>query len=125
MDRLIKDLQVSDLILNSFLKFEVSTVIAQLHLFNDVTSKLKLSVKVSCPPYSIYLGSINSNIQVGLEQLFNQLIRPRLRTFVTDLFKDVSYVLIDDNYAFVNSQNIFARRFIKSWEGLMEIYKVF
>ena len=33
-----------------------------------------------------------------MEQLFNQLLRPKLRTFISDIYKDTSYVLDDDAY---------------------------
>jgi hypothetical protein len=62
--------------------------------------------------------------QAGVEQLFNQLMRPKLRTLVTDIYKDVSYVLDDDSYAQAEYQDIVRKRFIKSWESLVDGYKV-
>lgn len=62
--------------------------------------------------------------QVGIEQLFNQLMRPRLRTFISDVYKDVSYLLDDDTYATAEYQDIVRKRFIKSWESLVDGYKV-
>ncbi len=61
---------------------------------------------------------------MGVEQLFNQLLRPKLRTLLADVYKDVSFVLDDDAYAAAEYQDVVRKRFIKAWEGLAEGYKV-
>jgi hypothetical protein len=62
--------------------------------------------------------------QAGIEQLFNQLMRPKLRTLIVDVYKDISYVLDDDSYSAADYQDVVRKRFIKIWEGLAEGYKV-
>jgi len=62
--------------------------------------------------------------QVGVEQLFNQLMRPKLRTLIPDVFKDVSYILDEDSYATAEHQDLVRKRFVKTWEGLVDGYKV-
>lgn len=62
--------------------------------------------------------------QAGVEQLFNQLLRPKLRTFIPDIYKDVSYVLDDDSYAAAELQDTVRKRFVKAWEALIDGYKV-
>ncbi len=62
--------------------------------------------------------------QSGTDQLFNQLIRPRLRTFLMDTYKDVSYTLDDEGYSASEQQNIVRKRFIKNWEDIMQGLKV-
>lgn len=59
-----------------------------------------------------------------MEQLFNQLLRPKLRTFIPDVYKDVSYVLDEDGYSAAELQDLVRKRFVKAWEGLIEGYKV-
>lgn len=61
---------------------------------------------------------------MGIEQLFNQLLRPKLRNLITDIYKDVSYVLDDEAYAAAEYQDVVRKRFIKAWEGLVDGYKV-
>lgn len=61
---------------------------------------------------------------MGVEQLFNQLLRPKLRTLLADVYKDVSYVLDEDAYAAAEYQDVVRKRFIKAWESLAEGYKV-
>lgn len=51
-------------------------------------------------------------------------MRPRLRTLVPDVYKDVSYVLDEDGYATAEYQDIVRKRFMKVWEGLTDGYKV-
>ncbi|KAG5219426.1 COG4 transport protein-domain-containing protein [Salix suchowensis] len=53
-----------------------------------------------------------------------RLIRPKLRTFLVDIYRDVSYVLDDNGYAAAEYQDVVRKKFIKSWEGFMEAYKV-
>lgn len=62
--------------------------------------------------------------QWGTEQLFNQLARPRLRSLVVDVYKDVSYVLEEDSFAAAEYQDIVRKRFVRAWEGLVDGFKV-
>jgi hypothetical protein len=62
-------------------------------------------------------------VQAGIEQLFNQLMRPKLRTLIADIYKDVSYLLDDDGYAQADYNDIVRKRFVKAWEGLVDGYK--
>jgi len=55
--------------------------------------------------------------------LFNQLMRPKLRTLIPDVYKDVSYVLDDEEYSAAEYQDVVRKRFIKSWESLTDGYK--
>lgn len=63
-------------------------------------------------------------LQSGIDQLFNQLIRPRLRNLIPDVYRDVSYVLDEDGYANAEYQDLVRKRFVKAWEGLVEGFKV-
>lgn len=47
-----------------------------------------------------------------------------MRNFLTDVYKDVSYVLDEDGYNQSEYQDIVRKRFVKAWEGLVEGYKV-
>jgi hypothetical protein len=51
-------------------------------------------------------------------------MRPKLRTLILDVYKDVSYVLDDDGYSAAEYQDVVRKRFIKSWESLADGYKV-
>ncbi len=61
---------------------------------------------------------------MGVEQLFNQLLWPKLHTLLADMYKDMSYILDDDTYAAAEYQDVIQKHFIKAWEGLAEGYKV-
>ncbi|KAG6877994.1 hypothetical protein C0992_008804 [Termitomyces sp. T32_za158] len=60
---------------------------------------------------------------LGIEQMFNQLMRPKMRTFITDVYKDVSYILDEDAYSVAEHQDYVRKRFIKAWEGFVDGYK--
>lgn len=69
------------------------------------------------------VAKFRSALKAGVEQLFNQLMRPKLRTLIPDVFKDVSYVLDEDSYNAAEQHDIVRKRFIKTWEGLVDGYK--
>ncbi|KAJ3851177.1 COG4 transport protein-domain-containing protein [Lentinula lateritia] len=105
LERLIRDLLGNGAINQYFL-------LSQQQLVKDVFASL-----------SSLVTKFRSTSRVGIEQLFNQLIRPKLRTFITEVYKDVSYVLDDDSYSNAEYQDLVRKRFMKSWDTLMDDYK--
>ncbi|KAI0710461.1 COG4-domain-containing protein [Cerioporus squamosus] len=105
MERLVKDLSQSVLIPQHFLESEIETVKNSLNSFMNLVPKYR------------------STLRAGVEQLFNQLLRPKLRTFIPDIYKDVSYVLDEDAYAAAELQDTVRKRFVKAWEALIDGYK--
>ena len=106
MDRLVKDLLGSPAIPQSFSAEEVDAARAGIASFSSIVPKFQ------------------SILRVGVEQLFNQLLRPKLRTLLTDVYKDVSYVLDEDAYTVAEHQDVVRKRFVKAWEGLVDGFKV-
>ncbi|KAK0210472.1 COG4 transport protein-domain-containing protein [Desarmillaria ectypa] len=80
-------------------------------------------VKDRITSFSSSSAKIRATLRMGLEQLFNQLLRPKLRNLVPEIYKDISYVLDDDTYAAAEHQNVVRKRFIKTWETFMDGYK--
>jgi len=64
-----------------------------------------------------------STVRGGIEQLFNQLMRPRLRTFIPDVYQGVSYNLSEEQYSIAEYNDLARKRFIKAWEHVMDGYK--
>jgi len=81
------------------------------------------SVKNKIASFSSLVVKFRSTLRVGVEQLFNQLMRPKLRTLISDVYKDVSYVLDDDAYSAAEYKDVVRKRFIKAWESLVDGYK--
>jgi len=106
MERLVKDLLSSPVIPQTFPAEEVEAGRTSISSLSSIVPKFQ------------------STLRVGVEQLFNQLLRPKLRTLLADVYKDVSYVLDDDAYTAAEYQDVVRKRFIKAWEGLAEGYKV-
>ncbi|KAF8177334.1 hypothetical protein K438DRAFT_60449 [Mycena galopus ATCC 62051] len=73
--------------------------------------------------FSNLVAKFRSALRSGVEQLFNQLMHPKLRNLITDVYKDVSYVLDNDSYSAAEYNNVVRKRFIKAWEGLVDGYK--
>lgn len=65
-----------------------------------------------------------NHLQSGLEQLFNQLTRPRLRAILDECYKDVAYLLDEESFAEADEVDIVRKRFARAWEGLVGGYKV-
>ncbi|KAG2133999.1 COG4-domain-containing protein [Suillus cothurnatus] len=105
MERLTKDLLGHQTITQLFLDTE------QPHVKRVISSLTVSGAK------------FRSALKAGVEQLFNQLMRPKLRTLIPDVFKDVSYVLDEDSYNTAEQHDIVRKRFIKTWEGLVDGYK--
>ncbi|RXW21014.1 hypothetical protein EST38_g4842 [Candolleomyces aberdarensis] len=116
---LLNDLDLSTSHLERLsLELSDSPSIAQHFLENDQPNVKKLISSLSGST-----SKMKSTLRAGIEQLFNQLMRPRLRTFIQDVYKDISYVLNDEGYATAEYQDLTRKRFIKAWEQLMEGYK--
>ncbi|KAJ6455868.1 COG4 transport protein-domain-containing protein [Mycena sanguinolenta] len=81
------------------------------------------AVKNHITGFSNLVAKFRSALRSGIEQLFNQLMRPKLRNLITDVYKDVSYVLDDDSYSAAEYNDVVRKRFIKAWEGLVDGYK--
>ncbi|KAI5479668.1 hypothetical protein MNV49_003178 [Pseudohyphozyma bogoriensis] len=64
-----------------------------------------------------------SVLKSGLDHLFNQLLRPRLRPLLSEVYKDVSYVLDEEAYAEAEYRDDVRKRFVKSWEALLAGYR--
>ncbi|THH27626.1 hypothetical protein EUX98_g6565 [Antrodiella citrinella] len=105
MERLVKELASSPQIPQTFLDAEVAEA------KEDVLSLANV------------IPRFRSTLRAGVEQLFNQLLRPKLRTFIPDVYKDVTYVLDDDAYAAAEYNDAVRKRFTKAWESLVEGYK--
>lgn len=70
------------------------------------------------------VASVLIMVQNGLDTLFNQLTKPRLRSLLDDVYRDVSYQLDDDTFAEAEELDIVRKRFIRAWESLVDGYKV-
>lgn len=66
----------------------------------------------------------DSCAQSGLDHLFNQLLRPRLRPLLSDVYKDVTYLLDEESYADAEYRDDVRKRFVKAWEALLVGYRV-
>lgn len=62
--------------------------------------------------------------QNAIEQVFNQLLKPRIRPILIESYRDVSYVLDEQGYADAEYQDIFRKRFFRLWNDLVGEYHV-
>nr|XP_019049350.1 hypothetical protein I302_03136 [Kwoniella bestiolae CBS 10118]OCF28280.1 hypothetical protein I302_03136 [Kwoniella bestiolae CBS 10118] len=88
-----------------FLKTEIHPVRDEIETLRDITNRFRSTGKA------------------GLEQLFNQLTKPRLRGLLDDCYKDVTYLLDEDSFAEADESDLVRKRFIRAWESLVDGYK--
>ncbi|BGP01261.1 Conserved oligomeric Golgi complex subunit 4 [Rhodotorula toruloides] len=62
-------------------------------------------------------------LKSGLDYLFNQLVRPKLRPLLSEVYKDVSYKLDEDAYNEAEYRDDVRKRFVKGWDALMSAYR--
>nr|GAT61280.1 predicted protein [Mycena chlorophos] len=105
LDRLTRDVSTTPSITQHFMDSQQEEVKTPITAFATVSSKLR------------------SALRAGIEQLFNQLLRPKLRNLITDVYKDVSYVLDDDAYTAAEYHDVVRKRFFKAWDALVDGYK--
>ncbi|KAG5645852.1 hypothetical protein DXG03_005194 [Asterophora parasitica] len=105
LERLMRDLSGNQTISQHFTEVNQAAVKSHLTAFSNLAEKLR------------------SSLRLGIEQMFNQLMRPKLRTLIPDVYKDTSYVLDDDAYSTAEYQDAVRKRFVKAWESLVDGYK--
>lgn len=86
---------------------ELGRVTEELELFGDLALKFRLKCKA------------------GLDALFANVLRPRLRQLLDEVYKDVRYVLDEDSFADAEERDVVRRRFVRLWTNLTEEYKAY
>ncbi|KAG2176632.1 hypothetical protein INT44_007296 [Umbelopsis vinacea] len=67
--------------------------------------------------------SMKKRLNAGLEQLFGQTLKPRVRPLFQEAYRDVKYVLDEDEYNEADSNDAFVRRFTQGFSKLIDIYR--
>ena len=63
-------------------------------------------------------------LSLGIEELFERTLKPRLRPLLQDSYKDIKYVVTDEEYAEQEALNNFVHRFMSGLDALVEPFKV-
>lgn len=113
-----------------FIEADVPVVKEELQALANMASRFRTTSKVShcstvhfsyLPIPGVHAKTL---VQNGLDTLFNQLTKPRLRSLLDDIYKDVSYLLDDDTFAEAEELDIVRKRFIRAWGSLIDGYRV-
>ncbi|GES75395.1 conserved oligomeric Golgi complex subunit 4-like [Rhizophagus clarus] len=62
-------------------------------------------------------------LQSGLNELFTQMIKPRIRPILQEAYKDIKYVLDEDEYHEQEADDNFAKRFVTGFDNLVKVYQ--
>jgi hypothetical protein len=103
MDRLLRETRAT--LPAVYLDLEVGQVHDELELLSDSATRFRTAART------------------GMEQLFNTLVRPRLRPLLDECLRDVSYVLDEDRFADAEEADIVRRRFARAWDGVVDGFK--
>jgi hypothetical protein len=66
---------------------------------------------------------MKKKLNSGLEQLFGQTLKPRIRPLFQEAYRDVKYVLDEEEYDEAESSDAFIRRFTQGFTKLIESYR--
>ncbi|CAJ0895435.1 9128_t:CDS:10 [Entrophospora sp. SA101] len=66
---------------------------------------------------------IQKSFNCGLEQLFTQMIKQKLRPILQEAYKDIKYVLNEDEYHEQEANDGFAKRFVIGFDNLIKVYQ--
>ncbi|TRM61706.1 COG4 transport protein-domain-containing protein [Schizophyllum amplum] len=116
---LLNDLDVS----SSHLERLVLDLNESLVISQHFIAAQQLAVKDCLSGFATLTTRLRSNLRTGIDQLFNQLLRPKLRNFIPEMYRDVTYVLDEDAYSVSEYQDTVRKRFVKAWESLLDGYK--
>lgn len=124
METLIKSILSSSQIQQNFLEEDAIPVEEHMSSLLKLVPRFQGVQKASVIMLLLGLVLTHGIAQWGVEQLFNQLARPKLRSLVVEVYKDVFYLLDEDTYATAEYQDVVRKRFVKSWESLVDGFKV-
>ncbi|KAI7815870.1 COG4 transport protein-domain-containing protein [Gamsiella multidivaricata] len=63
-------------------------------------------------------------LNLGIEELFERTLKPRLRPLLQDSYKEIKYVVTDEEYAEQEALNSFVHRFMSGFDTLIEPFKL-
>jgi hypothetical protein len=101
LERLVRDAQASPAITQLYLESEAPAVRAALASLAGLSTKL------------------TSTLRAGLEQLFAQLVRPRLRTLIPDVYRDAAYAGAGED----GDAGEVPRRFARALDALLDGFR--
>lgn len=62
-------------------------------------------------------------LQTGLEQLMNQILKPHIRPLFQQAYREVKYVLEEDEYNEAEVEEVFVNRFRNGFDKMVETYR--
>ncbi|KAI8073145.1 COG4 transport protein-domain-containing protein [Gongronella butleri] len=62
-------------------------------------------------------------LHTGMEQLLGQILKPRLRPLFQEAYRDVKYVLEEEEYNEAELDELFVKRFQHGFDGMVQLYR--
>ncbi|KAF9183499.1 Golgi transport complex subunit 4 [Haplosporangium sp. Z 767] len=127
---------------NKEARFQYMVLLNNVNVSIDYLEKLTVEIEQECVSTTASLsehalakakavlsgltGSSNKFKQIlthGTEELFDRTLKPRLRPLLQDSYKDIKYVVTDEEYAEQEALNSFVHRFMSGLDALIEPFK--
>ncbi|GAA5909681.1 Golgi transport complex subunit COG4 [Sporobolomyces salmoneus] len=86
-------------------------------------SELSLSTQSLSNLLPVTAERFKSVLKGGLDSLFNQLVRPRLRPLLSEVYHGTSYRLDENGYDDAEFTDEVRKRFVRSWDNLLAGYR--
>lgn len=82
-----------------------------------------LRVAASIDKFEGIVDKFNQLLKHGIEQLVNQILKPRMRPLYQESYREVKYVLEEDEYNEADIEERFIKRFRQGFSRLIQSYK--
>ncbi|KAJ3099826.1 Translation initiation factor 3 subunit c [Phlyctochytrium bullatum] len=92
-------------------------------LYSGRTDEVKSNMKTSLLSISDYASAFKKILMTWVENLFTQTLKPRLRNFIQDSYKDIKYSLTEEEYAEHDAQDLFVKRFMATFSKVIAPYQ--
>ncbi|KAI8375685.1 COG4 transport protein-domain-containing protein [Choanephora cucurbitarum] len=73
--------------------------------------------------FETFSDKFKQTLQHGIEQLVNQILKPRIRPLFQEAYREVKYVLEEDEYNEADIEERFLKRFRRGFDSLVAIYR--
>ncbi|KAJ3025059.1 UNVERIFIED_CONTAM: Golgi transport complex subunit 4 [Siphonaria sp. JEL0065] len=103
-------------------------------LVKEINSEIERSFSTSLPAeveqmktclgsLTDYGSSFKRTLMIWVENIFNQMVKPKIRPAIVDVCKDVKYVLSEEEYVDADVQDMFMKRFTREFGKIIALFK--
>ncbi|TPX30987.1 hypothetical protein SmJEL517_g05574 [Synchytrium microbalum] len=96
---------------------------ASMRTFSSKPDSTRAKIMSCLTSLNEYSGRFGQVLKTWLDNLFGQTVKPRIRPLLQDAYKDVRYVLSEEEFFEQESGDYFVQRFVRSFDALIDLYQ--